>query len=95
MSRRKGLSQVLALIVAASVLMMTALTLIFMTQGGLEDVFQSSGESSCVNSVQSACQFDTGGEHSTPASCERAGKDEVEIDNQQVTVTGNTFTCPQ
>ncbi len=74
MSRMKGMSQTLALIVAASVLMMTALTVIMMTQGGLEDVFSSSNTQSCVNSVESTCEFaNSGTEHNTPDSCVRAG----------------------
>ncbi len=68
------MSQTLALIVAASVLMMTALTVIFMAQGGLQDTFGSSNQQSCVNTIETTCQFSSSDEtHTTPDSCARAG----------------------
>lgn len=51
----KGMSQTLALIVAASVLMMTALTVIFMVQGGLGDVMSSLTGSSCQGTMEAKC----------------------------------------
>jgi len=67
---RKGMSQTLSLIVAAMVLMMTALTLIFMTQGSLEDMFSGSEQQSCISTAETACSVrDSGSTTSIPA-CE-------------------------
>jgi hypothetical protein len=66
----KGLSQILYLIIAAAVLMMVALTLIFMVRGGIGDLFQDSGRQSCVNSIRTACQVQgQGAKFSPPGSC--------------------------
>jgi hypothetical protein len=87
---RKGMSQTLTLIVAASVLMMTALTVIFMVQGGLSDVFGSSNTQSCYNSIQSTCEFaNSGSQHPVPDSCNRI--DETSVAG--VEVDGSTYTC--
>ncbi len=91
---RKGMSQTLTLIVAASVLMMTALTVIFMVQGGLSDVFGSSNTQSCYNSIQSTCEFSSSGGHPTPESCSRADISEVPMPNgDPVDVGDNTYSC--
>ncbi|WP_414837887.1 hypothetical protein ACK3SF_00575 [Candidatus Nanosalina sp. VS9-1] len=52
---RKGISQVLFLIIAASVLMMVALTLIFMFQSGAGDTTQQAQTQTCISSVQAKC----------------------------------------
>jgi len=65
---RKGMSQTLSLIVAAMVLMMTALTLIFMTQGSLEDLFSGSEQQSCISTAETSCDI-RGGTINIP-SCE-------------------------
>lgn len=52
---KKGMSQTLALIVAASVLMMTALTVIFLAQGSLTNVGSDSDRQSCLSAAQSQC----------------------------------------
>lgn len=65
---RKGMSQTLALIVAAMVLMMTALTLIFMTQGSLQDLFSGSERQSCISTAETSCGV-SGGTINVPA-CE-------------------------
>lgn len=64
----KGMSQTLALIVAASVLMMTALTVIFMVQGGLGDVNSDTDISSCRGTIQAIC-VGTNSPKDTPATC--------------------------
>lgn len=66
----KGMSQTLALIVAASVLMMTALTVIFLTQGSLTGIGEQSTWTSCSSTVESQCDIkgDTGS-ISVPAQC--------------------------
>lgn len=66
------MSQILTLIVAASVLMMTALTLVFMAQGGLSNVFSGSNAQSCRSTVQTRCDT-VGGTFEIPKSCEQAG----------------------
>ena len=70
---RMGMSQTLALIVAASVLMMTALTVIFMVQGGLGDVNQGTSQNSCQGAIETICTG-TNGEINTPASCTADGQ---------------------
>jgi len=70
----KGMSQVLALIVAASVFMMTALTLIFMAEGGIGGAFASTNEQSCKSTIDSKCRSQGGtGTVDPPSSCEKAG----------------------
>lgn len=94
MNYRKGMSQTLALIVAASVLMMTALTVIFMTQGSLQDVFSGSNEQSCISTVKSKCSIATGNPPriDLPESCARAGLDSGTIaDGYQV--SGDEVIC--
>ncbi|MFB6209807.1 MAG: hypothetical protein ABEJ56_06770 [Candidatus Nanohaloarchaea archaeon] len=73
MVKRAGMSQTLALIVAASVLMMTALTVIFMVQGGLGDVGKGTSSSSCVQTINAKCST-TSGTVSTPISCHQDGQ---------------------
>lgn len=67
---RKGMSQTLALIVAASVLMMTALTVIFMTQGSLQDTFSGTNNAKCNSALEFRLQ-NTGqdGTFNVPSSC--------------------------
>lgn len=64
---RKGLSQVLALIVAAAVLMMTALTVIFMMQGGLSDLGETSADA-CISTIETQCST-TNRVINTPSVC--------------------------
>jgi hypothetical protein len=71
MNRRKGLSQVLSIIVAAMVLMMTGLTLTVMTQGGLSDLFSGVSQSGCVQTAKSKCSV--GGSITPPSSCYTSG----------------------
>lgn len=86
------MSQTLALIVAASVLMMTALTVIMMTQGGLSDTFQGSNQKSCYSSIESTCQFaDKPSTHALPKSCERAGVTSIPGDHAEL--EGDQYRC--
>jgi len=69
-TNRKGVSQVLALIVAASVLMMTALTLIMMASGSLSDFQSSIVGSSCSETINAQCSAqDDLGTVSAPTEC--------------------------
>ena len=70
---RKGMSQTLALIVAASVLMMTAMTVIFMVQGGLGDVNQGTNRQGCIGTLQAICSG-TDGTVNTPGACTSDGQ---------------------
>ncbi|MFB6213291.1 MAG: hypothetical protein ABEJ07_01890 [Candidatus Nanohaloarchaea archaeon] len=89
----KGMSQTLALIVAASVLMMTALTVIFMTQGSLQDVFSGSNRQSCVSTITSKCSVASGQtSFQAPASCERAGLLGQTVNGHQIGPSGQV-TC--
>lgn len=73
---RKGISQVLFLIIAASVLMMVALTLIFMFQSGAGDTTQQAQTQTCLSSLEAQCSS-FGDEYvRMPGSCmtEQAGE---------------------
>lgn len=67
MSERKGLSQILYLIIAASVLMMVALSLIFMFNSS---VGGSTGDlAACRNTASAQCQVTPAEEIDAPSSC--------------------------
>ncbi len=65
--KSKGLSQVLSVIVAASVLMMLGLTLTIMTQASLTDLFSDSQRDGCIQTISSQCAVQD--EIPTPSSC--------------------------
>lgn len=92
---RKGMSQTLALIVAAMVLMMTALTVIFMTQGSLTNLFEGSQESSCLSTVRTKCST-VGGSFQAPSSCSDLSDSQITglsaVDSGSAT---GTITCAQ
>lgn len=68
MNNAKGLSQILYLIIAASVLMIAALSLVFMLNNGLGGVIDTTGSQACTSTVETQCS--TGSTTiSTPASC--------------------------
>ncbi len=68
MNNTKGLSQILYLIIAASVLMIAALSLVFMLNQGLGGVIDTTGADACTSTVETQCS--TGAEEiSTPNSC--------------------------
>jgi hypothetical protein len=67
----KGLSQILYLIIAASVLMIAALSLVFMLNDGLSGIIDLGGETdtaSCERQVEQRCA-DGASTVSTPNSC--------------------------
>ncbi|MFB6144396.1 MAG: hypothetical protein ABEJ98_03740 [Candidatus Nanohaloarchaea archaeon] len=66
---RKGLSQILWLIISASVLMMAALTMIFLVQGGLGDLGQTSNLQACKSTIQTQCRVSGAPTVDTPSSC--------------------------
>jgi len=68
LSSQKGMSQILTLIVAASVLMMTALIIVFMAQGSLNDLFSSTNSEGCRATVESRCSIE-GGTFQAPSQC--------------------------
>ena len=75
MTNRKGVSQVLSLIVAASVLMMTALTLIMMTSGSLGDFQSSLTGSGCSATIEAQCSGQNDlGSINAPAECYEDGE---------------------
>lgn len=58
MSNSKGLSQILYLIIAASVLMIAALSLVFMLNDGLSGIIDFGGDSqqqACERSLEARC----------------------------------------
>jgi hypothetical protein len=95
MVTRKGMSQILTLIVAASVLMMTGLTIIMMSQGALSGIFGTSNQQSCIESIKTTCQYGGTGPHALPASCESAGVSGADIPGVQVNINQNqgTYSC--
>lgn len=95
METRKGMSQILTLIVAASVLMMTGLTIIMMSQGALSGIFSSSNRKSCIQSLKTTCEFSsTGSEHTLPESCKTAGVSAADVPGNAVQRVGkDTYIC--
>ena len=89
---RKGMSQILTLIVAASVLMMTALTLVFMAQGGLGDAFSGSNRQSCISTVDTRCAT-TGGTFATPESCQTADLNSAGAFSNVDSYSNSEITC--
>jgi len=58
MNQIKGLSQILYLIIAASVLMIAALSMVFMLDEGLSGIADFGGDSSergCQNAIETTC----------------------------------------
>jgi hypothetical protein len=94
--KSKGLSQVLSVIVAASVLMMLGLTLTIMTQGSLTDLFGDSQMSSCVQTVNTQCSVTNEPDIDTPNSCIRANADSDQTIDEILPNGGseNTANCP-
>lgn len=86
LSSHKGMSQILTLIVAASVLMMTALIVVFMAQGSLNDLFSSTNEQGCRATVESRCSI-SGGTFPIPSQCSDVSGDTIEtysdVDREQ------------
>ena len=66
---RKGISQILFLIIAASVLMMVALTLIFMFQSGASDTTRQADAQTCRSSAQAQCSNFGSASIVAPTSC--------------------------
>ena len=55
MNNKKGMSQILVLIVAAAVLMMVGLLLISLSSGSITDVFTGSQSAACTSQLDSQC----------------------------------------
>lgn len=89
---RKGMSQTLTLIVAASVLMMTALTVIFMVQGGLTNTEQGLASSSCTQTINAQCSGNTQS-ISPPPTCFSDGEP-VAGAPSEITDEDEDYTCP-
>jgi len=85
--KRKGVSQVLSLIVAAAVLMMAALTLIILVTGGLGDFGADLFGGTCSGAIESSCQAQGGGTVSIPSSCLTGG--ELTEEANQFDMTSN------
>jgi hypothetical protein len=66
---RKGLSQILFLIIAASVLMMAALTLIFAFNQGIGGGTSDVSNSACANAISTQCDISGDSSISKPANC--------------------------
>jgi hypothetical protein len=94
MNRKKGMSQVLSLIVAASVLMMTALTLILAAQGSISDLIGGSARQECISTINGQCSVGVDS-ISTPAACDDwENFDTSSIDGAAGTTSGGSqITC--
>lgn len=77
MINRKGMSQVLSLIVAASVLMMTALMVIMFTSGSLTGFFNDIGGASCSGAIENQCRVGATNVD-PPSSCYNEADDKKE-----------------
>jgi len=95
MNRQKGVSQVLALIIAAAVLMMAALTVIFMTQEGLTGTNEDRNRAQCQSTVETQCSISSDGEISVPSTCKNSQGDPISEYLSSYQVSGNTITCTQ
>ncbi|MFP4038542.1 MAG: hypothetical protein ACLFTA_02050 [Candidatus Nanohaloarchaea archaeon] len=80
--KQKGLSQILYLIIAASVLMIAALSLVFMLDEGLAGIIDFGGDANiqgCEAALEAACA-DGATSVSTPSACKTTdaeGEEEV------------------
>ena len=96
MTTQKGLSQVLSLIVAASVLMMTALLVIMFTSGSLTGFFTDNSVQSCTSTIQAQC--DAGAvDADVPSSCYKQDSDTLKDgvrSSLDGSINGRTYTCP-
>ena len=69
MSNRKGLSQILYLIIAASVLMMIAMVITFTATDTIGNLGSSSSEDQCVSTLQGQCGVTSSDATAVPSSC--------------------------
>jgi|GEM_PF-3582800 len=73
MNNTKGLSQILYLIIAASVLMIAALSMVLLLNEGLSGIIEFGGEAEntgCERALQAACSGLAGGQTvNVPSSC--------------------------
>lgn len=95
MRSRKAMSQTLALIVAASVLMMTALTVIFLTQGSLTEIGTSSTEQSCLGTVKSKCGLPGQTRINAPNACLDDQDNPIDaLSSSEYTYENGEIECP-
>jgi hypothetical protein len=79
----KGISQVLSLIIAAMVLMIAGLTVVFMTTGSIFGFGSATSSQQCTGAIEARCNMPgTSGSIDTPPSCDNVS-----------TVTGDTVDC--
>lgn len=103
MNNMKGLSQILYLIIAASVLMIAALSLVFMLNDGLSGLVEFGGEAdatACERQAAQICSGTTGGTYDAPGSCYTLdSNDEAQVtarvteDGFSLTDSGQTVEC--
>lgn len=85
------MSQSIALIIAATVLMMTALIAIFIVKGGLSDTGTGISNSGCLKVVQAKCSG--GGSISAPATCFDSEGNAVGVMNGHASSVGASVEC--
>lgn len=94
LSSQKGMSQILTLIVAASVLMMTALIVVFMAQGSLTDLFSSTNTQGCKAQIETKCSLNPGGTISKPTQCDTVAGGTINgYSSVSSGGTGSEITC--
>jgi len=79
MNKRKGMSQILVLIVAAAVLMMVGLLLISLSSGSITDTFSNTQTAACTSQLDSICTSQNIGDgdpvpdEDIPSTCKQDG----------------------
>ena len=92
--KNKGMSQTLALIVAATVLLMAALAVIFLTSNTIGDFGESSQGQGCVQTVQAQCAIQgSAGKVNLPGSCETEDQLIQKAKDQDWTITEDKVRC--
>lgn len=91
---RKGVSQVLAIIVAASVLMMTALILIFLTTGSLTGFGETTQTSTCEGAIEVECAATGAATIDTPSACLTDDNQVRQDVNWGPGISSTEATCP-
>ncbi|MFB6158793.1 MAG: hypothetical protein ABEJ95_03980 [Candidatus Nanohalobium sp.] len=93
MNSRKGLSQILWLIIAGAVLMMTGLSLIVLSQGGITSTSNQANTAACTNAVNTKCQLTGANSINPPATCMKDGKLIPEVKSKYGSGEGK-ISCP-
>lgn len=97
MNSSKGLSQILYLIIAASVLMMVAMVITFTATDVIGNAGGTATENQCTKAIQGKCAAFSSGNSvvSIPSACSRNGEFVGIAAQQTVYASSNTEQSPQ